>query len=134
MVQTSPPSRRTWMEEEHLVVARQCPWLSSVLTKLEDLIFPVSNRSFRLLFVLCANIFWWLHWGIDYFKHVKHEGLETPAPTDSTLTRTTSSSLPSTPWRMRVARCSKLTAPISKNSSSLVVRWRGKGLFSGIPH
>jgi hypothetical protein len=26
------------------------------------------------LFVLCANTIWQLHWGINYFKHIKHEG------------------------------------------------------------
>jgi hypothetical protein len=34
----------------------------------------VSSRSFRILFISCDNTFWRLRWGIDYFKHIKHEG------------------------------------------------------------
>jgi hypothetical protein len=37
-------------------------------------VFPVSSRSFRLLFDSCGNTFWRLCRGINYFKHVKHEG------------------------------------------------------------
>jgi hypothetical protein len=37
-------------------------------------VFPISSRSFWLLCDSCGNKFWWLSWGIDYFKHVKHEG------------------------------------------------------------
>jgi hypothetical protein len=38
---------------------------------------PIStalSRSFSLVFNLCGNTFWRLHWGIDYFTYVKHEG------------------------------------------------------------
>jgi hypothetical protein len=65
--------------------------------KPDNPIFVVSSMSFRFLFISCGNIFWCLCWGIDYFKHVKHERVETLASTDLTSTRTTSSSLPLTP-------------------------------------
>jgi hypothetical protein len=39
--------------------------------------YPVStvlSMGFRFLFISCGNTFCRLRWGIDYFKHVKHEG------------------------------------------------------------
>jgi hypothetical protein len=42
--------------------------------KLDNPISVVSARSFRFLSDSCGNTFWRLRWGINYFKHVKHEG------------------------------------------------------------
>jgi hypothetical protein len=37
-------------------------------------VYPDLSMSFRLLFISCVSTFCRLRWGIDYFKHVKHEG------------------------------------------------------------
>jgi hypothetical protein len=42
--------------------------------KPDHLVSAVSSRAIQSLFILCDNTFWRLHWGLDYFKHVKHEG------------------------------------------------------------
>jgi hypothetical protein len=58
----APNYRRSRQNQSVRFLKSDCP-VSTVL-----------SWGFRFLFVLCGNTFWWLHWGIDYFKHVKHEG------------------------------------------------------------
>jgi hypothetical protein len=73
------------------------------------------------LYDLCANTFWQLCWGIDYFNHEENE---IQAPIDLTSTRTTSSSLHSTTCRRRIARRSKAITRRWMRSSCRLTRWQ----------